>query len=62
MSFPVPAPSSEIGVDVLVELDEVVMVDLWMEMVVILVVIGGDLFDKIQLFKVVQAVSYGQIC
>ena len=39
MSLPVPAPSNEIGVDVLVELDEVVMLDLRMDMMVILVMI-----------------------
>ena len=27
-----------------------------------IIVGGGDLFDKNQLFRVVQAVSYGQIC
>ena len=51
LSLPVPAPSSEMGVDVLVELDEVVMLDLWMEMVLILVMIVVLTFAPIEMVR-----------
>ena len=62
LSLPVPAPSSEMGVDMLVELDKVVMLDLWMVVMVMIMVltfagVAPIEMGRVQLFLVMMVFS-----